>query len=365
MRVDHSNHIISNTPEELNRLTIQGIESELYNAPVYGLTRPTSNVYIFNPKNRGLNNIITNITSSNAKKVTDSMWDAAYNAALKSGDMAEAQRLRDLHFMVKSNSTVAENGLPIRTYHTVNESYPADFTEFNPNIEGTHSAIYTSRSPIMSGTYTNRLVSEAEREAYIKAGIENIERGIKEGWIKGEELQKAKEALKIPESAREYVINKMPQLRQAISPERQKTLYVRLNRPLRIEGGGKHWNNIPISDLPEDVYRELRSSQMNGYTTRDIERAQMTTENYDGAIINNITDYGSSWKSTMRQMEPSVVYQVNSPNSLKLANAITYDDVGNIIPLSQRDNFNIKDFRYAMAPILFGSGIGSYYLNNK
>ena len=187
MHVDHSNPIISNTPEELNRLTIQGIESELYNAPVYGLTRPTSNVYIFNPKNRGLNNIITNITSSNAKKVTDSMWDAAYNAALKSGDMAEAQRLRDLHFMVKAPETKAVDagGMPIKTYHTVGDSYNPNFTEFDPTIEGSNSSIYTSNDPLMSGTYSSSVVSEKEQQALAEImrvnELRNIENGISAG----------------------------------------------------------------------------------------------------------------------------------------------------------------------------------------
>lgn len=35
-----------------------------------------------------------------------------------------------------------------------------------------------------------------------------------------------------------------------------------------------------------------------------------------------------------------------NPNNIKLSNAITYDDFGNIIPLSKRDNFNISDIRY-------------------
>lgn len=35
-----------------------------------------------------------------------------------------------------------------------------------------------------------------------------------------------------------------------------------------------------------------------------------------------------------------------NPSNIKSANAITYDDFGNIIPLSKRDNFNIFDIRY-------------------
>ena len=115
---------------------------------------------------------------------------------------------------------------------------------------------------------------------------------------------------------------------------RQKVLYANVKKPLVVEGAGRHWNNIPISSLPKNVYKALKSSQMNGYSTRDIELAQKIAGNYDGAIIKNITDYGGSWKTTMHTMKPSTVYQINDPRNLKYADPITYDDAGKIIPLS-------------------------------
>ena len=42
---------------------------------------------------------------------------------------------------------------------------------------------------------------------------------------------------------------------------------------------------------------------------------------------------------------------------IKSVDAITYDNAGNIIPLSQRDNFNVNDIRYMLAPFVAG-GIG-------
>jgi hypothetical protein len=42
---------------------------------------------------------------------------------------------------------------------------------------------------------------------------------------------------------------------------------------------------------------------------------------------------------------------------MKLAD-ITYDDMGNLIPLSQRFNWNLKDIRYGIIPTLIG---GSAY----
>lgn len=51
---------------------------------------------------------------------------------------------------------------------------------------------------------------------------------------------------------------------------------------------------------------------------------------------------------------------------MKFANAITYDNDGNVIPLSKRDNFRINDLRYAIPPILFGgSTYGLFSGRNK
>lgn len=45
---------------------------------------------------------VRTITKANAHKITPKQWTAAQDAAIARGDMAEAQRLRDLHFMTKA-----------------------------------------------------------------------------------------------------------------------------------------------------------------------------------------------------------------------------------------------------------------------
>ena len=50
-----------------------------------------------------------------------------------------------------------------------------------------------------------------------------------------------------------------------------------------------------------------------------------------------------------------------NPNDLKYSSAVTYDDLGNIIPLSKRDNFSIGDLRYSLIPL----GTGVTLLNSK
>ena len=303
------------------------------------------------------------ITTKNAAKITPKQWDEAYMSAITNNDAKEVQRLRDLHFKIKApkSKAIDANGMPTKQYHTVADGYPAEFNEFNPNIEGTHSSIYTSDSPIMSGTYSSKIVSDAEREYYINSAIQNMKQQLKEGYVSGVYKKEMEAALESDASSRAYVLNKLPWLKLPTQAVRQKALYANIENPLIIEGAGRHWNSIPINNLPKDVYKALKSSQMNGYTTRDIELAQKLTGNYDGAIIRNITDYGSSWKSTTSSMKPSTVYQINDPRNLKYTDPITYDNAGKIIPLSQRDNFNIADLRYGVIPALIGGSTYQMY----
>ena len=64
-----------------------------FNPMDYGYTNPLG--LNFRPQYRP-------ITAKNASVIIDAEWDAAFNAAIKAGDMAEAQRLRDLQFKYKA-----------------------------------------------------------------------------------------------------------------------------------------------------------------------------------------------------------------------------------------------------------------------
>ena len=307
------------------------------------------------------------ITQKNAHKITDAQWDDAYMKAVNNNDLKEAQRLRDLHFKAKASKTkvVDETGMPKKTYHTVQDSYDPHFNEFDPNIEGTHSAIYASDNPIMSGTYTSKPVSQAEVDYYAEQMRLNELHNIEAGRVPKSLAEIRKGILSDPERGRAYIIRNSF-LNQQIEAARQKQLYLNLENPLIVDNAGGNWNSIHTSLLPDDVYSHMKLDAVNGpygfgaFTTRSLERAQKAVGRYDGAIIDNVTDFGSSIKSTTLKFEPSTVYQINDPTKLKLADPITYDNAGSIIPLSKRDNFNIKDIRYVL-PWIFGGSAIKYY----
>lgn len=73
-------------------------------------------------------------------------------------------------------------------------------------------------------------------------------------------------------------------------------------------------------------------------TSTDALAAQDKGAGYDGSIIRNVWDGGP------RMTTDTVSF---NPNYIKSADAITYDDNGNIIPLSQRGDFSRNDLRYS------------------
>lgn len=68
-----------------------------------------------------------------------------------------------------------------------------------------------------------------------------------------------------------------------------------------------------------------------------------------------------SSRGSMPQTKPYDGYfeedVMKNNTQMKLANSITYDDAGNMIPISKRDNFSNPDIRYGLIPLI---GLGLY-----
>ena len=94
-----------------------------------------------------------------------------------------------MHFKSKSpgNIAVDSNGYPTRTYHVVNDYYDPTFNEFNPNIEGTHTNIYTTDDKYMAGTYTSKIIDDDE--------LDNIVEIIRQKYYPDMPFNKAKKKL--------------------------------------------------------------------------------------------------------------------------------------------------------------------------
>lgn len=257
--------------------------------------------------NKGYNTLKNNINSrinkrlfneamNNMANISDNRLDRIYNRLYNTGDYEDLQQLRDKHFEVKASNPLMNRDRPTQLYHTIGDEYDSSFNVFNPNIEGSNSAIYTTDNLAMSKSYSSKPTYN-----------------------------------------------------------RVKKLYSNASKSYDIEGYYQPWNEIPYNG--------------NIWSTRTLEKAVRNHPQYgiDRLIIHNIKDWGGKAmpKGTFLMdgniKSSGTVIENFNPNDLKYSSAVTYDDLGNIIPLSKRDNFSIKDLRYSLIPL----GTGVTLLNSK
>lgn len=257
--------------------------------------------------NKGYNTLKNNINSrinkrlfneamNNMANISDNRLDRIYNRLYNTGDYEDLQQLRDKHFEVKASNPLMNRDRPTQLYHTVGDEYDSSFNVFNPNIEGSNSAIYTTDNLAMSKSYSSKPTYN-----------------------------------------------------------RVKKLYSNASKNYDIEGYYQPWNEIPYNG--------------NIWSTRTLEKAVRNHPQYgiDRLVIHNIKDWGGKAmpKGTFLMdgniKSSGTVIENFNPNDLKYSSAVTYDDLGNIIPLSKRDNFSIKDLRYSLIPL----GTGVTLLNSK
>lgn len=241
------------------------------------------------------------ITSENASNITPEQWTTAQDAAIAKGDIAEAQRLRDLHFKVSAPNTVVKNidGMPARVYH------------------GTYNKGWVSYDKRKFGSATdNGLFGEGLYATSDKKYADVYARGNNaDGTYKGEIKD-----LYINAKKPFYVYN-----RKDLSPteliNREDAAY-QFGRDLKVQG-----------DVPNSIWDEMNNSDI---------------------VIET--------KGTKRPNFAEIV--IPKGEQIKSANAVTYDNNGVRIPLGKRDNFKLNDIRYGVLPFGVGlTGYGLFNKN--
>ena len=230
------------------------------------------------------------INAKNAIKITDDQWDKAYNVAIANNDLAEAQRLRDLHFKAKAPNTKVTDAV-YRGWHDVPQNI------LNTDIR--------------------------------QSGWGNITAG---SWFGTD-----------GDFIRQISNN---------DPERIKRYYLNLQNPFVKDANGRRWNELLPFDMTEDdLIREMKHLEKNFpnhvvqdwaknlTSTTDQYATKIHNGNYDGGIITNVREGNTS--------NPMNDYVISKSSQAKLSDPVTYTDNGNIIPLSKRDNFLNPDVRYS------------------
>ena len=107
-----------------------------------------------------------------------------------------------------------------------------------------------------------------------------------------------------------------------------------------------HWSIEVSKDVLDfSEYPLMRGKER--YSTNDISLIAFR-EGYDVVVIDNVYDnYSAASGNTENGLGTDVVYK--DPNQVKSSEAVTYDDNGNVIPLSQRFNTDNDDIRYSLS----------------
>lgn len=105
--------------------------------------------------------------------------------------------------------------------------------------------------------------------------------------------------------------------------------YLRLRRPLEIDCQNQIYNAITHNGQTMDTYDWAKYARKN---------------KYDGVIFKNIRD-GAGYSEMSKASTDYVVFK---SEQIKSADLVTYDDVGNVIPLSSRFKTTHNDIRFAL-----------------
>jgi hypothetical protein len=122
-------------------------------------------------------------------------------------------------------------------------------------------------------------------------------------------------------------------------------LYANTDNVLEFDAQGGAWNKIDGKHIGS-----------NGVvTTREV--SKYAKENgYNGVVIRNLMDAGGK----TNYFEASDIYILFDNTQVKSADTVTYDDSGNVIPLSERFNAENKDIRYSLTDKNAAPVSGSY-----
>ncbi|MBR3739630.1 MAG: hypothetical protein IKN04_04120 [Clostridia bacterium] len=116
-------------------------------------------------------------------------------------------------------------------------------------------------------------------------------------------------------------------------------LYGKMEKPYVYDCQYADWNMIKA---PEDL-------GMQGETSVNKIAEQAFKKGYDSVVLENVIDIGEGMNAAdyMDSREPSTTYVFKNANQVKSADPVTYDDDGNVIPLSERFNSANNDIRYS------------------
>lgn len=239
--------------------------------------------------------------------------DAEYMSAVNSGDIATSQRMVD-----EAAKAAGYNVGP------VGHGSGARFNEFKREFAGTTTEAASSKEAFFftDGELTSKAYAVyAAEEGPIKALTRMAELAEKRGdWDEYERLLSQAEDSVYGDAGAQA------------TADRRKNAVV-----YKVFIRGKFLEMDAKGETPATLSAAGDFAQFDGSITAAIKKAKRGK--YDGVLIRNLDDAPGI-------NEIANHWAVFSPSNIKLADPITRDDAGNVIPLSQRFNTKSQDIRW-------------------
>ena len=133
------------------------------------------------------------------------------------------------------------------------------------------------------------------------------------------------------------------------------SLFAKIENPLIIDASKSNWNEIDVKSVINTPFGDAIKADYGedyfDYGTQHLSTREVSNyakqAGYDGVVFKNLKDNGGR-NSNVSLDTASDVYIAFDPNNVKSADAITYDNNGQVIPLSERFNSNQEDIRYSL-----------------
>lgn len=308
--------------------------------------------------------------------VEKSSLDEDYSDAVKNNDTETAQRLVDNQAM--SWGAYSEDGkTPTKLYHGT-QSF--GFTEFALDKMDDGRSIFLTDSKEIASTYSgvddvrkiserinidvDKLTSDKTVELlnkysekynykyYSESEVEKLKSDNNSRYGRRLNRDNISGDIIVSQSKKTPVfylssIDSSKELLKIYVGKGNYSLYAKLNNPYVVECDGSYYNDITYYEvLPDELKKFYPSGLWRTGTTRDV--AEYAKDNgYDSVIFKNLNDKGGKNSKIPRDTIANV-YVVFNPNNVKSADAITYDNNGKVIPLSERFDDNEDDIRYSL-----------------
>ena len=123
-------------------------------------------------------------------------------------------------------------------------------------------------------------------------------------------------------------------------------LYANTDGMVEFDANGAESNHIALGQAEKDYNDVVYGKSWYSYATAKQLAKYAKQKGYAGVIIKNVVD--SATPQSRKSESPSNVYIFFNPKTqVKSADPVTYDDDGNVIPLSERFNTENDDIRYS------------------